>query len=723
VNRMASRPGKIPRAAWGSMLVLAALLAAPAGRAQDKSGCSFTLDQAMRSRGDPFTLSIANGPAAVGNTAVTLAARDGQAVRVEKPTYAAANGNIPAKVTGKIASSVALGSYTVDVEFEGMPCSSSDPKQRLSVVPSGNPEIHLEKFEPPHSYESRYVTFENAAAADAQAGSVKSRVAKLVLRGRGFQALPTDNVIFINSVPQSVIPGDCTTAGAADKAVSRQIVAQVVNGQEIDLCMVPVPENGELRVQVALGDQMSEPQIFRVFKYGKTSVALMSGVIAMALALLPLFLLSWVVHSYTISDQAYKLRLFFIDPETDTYSLSKLQFYLWTDAALFSYAYLFISRVLVQNSSWPDIPENLPGVIAVAAGTSISAQFITSSKGSKGAGALQPSFADFITSGGVVAPDRVQMLLWTFLGVGAFIIAALGQSPGEIQTLPTVPERLLYLMGLSSAGYLGGKLARKAGPVINEISVSPTSPDDAIMAAASASAGDAPDFTEAIAAAQPQPAGWGIPTNPHAQAVFTALADAVSAARAAQNTAEFANLLAVLPTLRQRAEAEALAAAQDLSGQPASVQDAAAAQAAAAALQEFCASVTQAIAQSAAFNMREAMEIPRIARTITIRGSNLSAEALLQIDRADLSFRMLMNSDGKHMPEIIAREESTPTFARVMQLSIDPANLEETDLNQVHAWFGTKGAHTFTLTNPDGQMAEMSFPLPPGEGQKAGTTS
>ena len=109
--------------------------------------------------------------------------------------------------------------------------------------------------------------------------------------------------------------------------------------------------------------------------------------------MLPLFLLSWVVHSYTISDQAYKLRLFFIDPETDTYSLSKLQFYLWTDAALFSYAYLFISRVLVQNGSWPDIPENLPGVIAVAAGTSISSQFITSSKGSKGAGALRPSFA------------------------------------------------------------------------------------------------------------------------------------------------------------------------------------------------------------------------------------------------------------------------------------------------------------------------------------------
>jgi hypothetical protein len=119
--------------------------------------------------------------------------------------------------------------------------------------------------------------------------------------------------------------------------------------------------------------------------------------------------------------------------------------------------------------------------------------------------------------------------------------------------------------------------------------------------------------------------------------------------------------------------------------------------------------------------MREAIEIPRIARTLTIRGSNLSAEALLQIDHGDLPFRMLLNSEGKHMPEIVAREDGTPTFARVLQLSIDPANLEDSDLKQFHAWFGTKGVRTFSLTNPDGQMAEMTFPLPPGEGQKAGT--
>ena len=106
MNRTGSRSVTIPHAALGSMLVLAALLAAPAGRAQDKSGCSFSVDQASRSRGDPFTLSVANGPAAAVNTAVTLAARNGQAMRVERPTYAAANGGVPVREIGKMRAAL-----------------------------------------------------------------------------------------------------------------------------------------------------------------------------------------------------------------------------------------------------------------------------------------------------------------------------------------------------------------------------------------------------------------------------------------------------------------------------------------------------------------------------------------------------------------------------------------------------------------------------------------
>lgn len=730
-----------------STMVLAAAIVTPQAYAQDAAACTFSVGQPQRSRGDPFTLTLTRSPADATSATVTLSrVAGGRSVAVENATYVPAKDSAPVTIVGNIGTSVDLGRYQVRVVAGTMPCYPVDPAVLLSVVPPGNPGLHLEPFDPAYSDAREYVSFIDQPANDASnlaktdpgksdvgktdaaksislpSAAVETRVTTLILRGHGFQPTLSDNVVYINSVPQQLSPGDCATLRADGKPVVRQMFAKVVGHEEMDICPVPVPDSGILRIQVGVADQLSDQQIFRVYPYGKARVGIESGLIALLLALLPLGLLHLVKGSYTISKQEYRLRLLFLDPETDSYSLSKLQFYLWTVASLFSYAYLFISRVHVQNSIWPDVPPNLPGVIAIAAGTTVSSVLVTASKGSKGAGPAQPGFADFITSGGVVAPDRVQMLLWTLFGVGAFIVTTLAQSPAEIQTLPTIPDNFLYLMGLSSAGYLGGKLARKAGPVINEISISPTDPDDAIVAAASTTA-ESPDFTDALAAAQAALQRCGAPSNAHAQGAVKALSDALSAARAAANTAEFGQLLQTLAELQSSAETEAAAIADAYQVQADLAQDAATAQAATGALEMFYAGITEAIAQTAASHLREALEIPRIPRAITIRGSNLSAEALLQIDHADLPFRMLLDSTGKQMPEILMREDATPSFARVLKLSIDPANLGESDLVQFHNWFGTKGRHTFTLTNPDGQMAEESFPLPPGEAQKSGSTS
>jgi hypothetical protein len=723
VHRTGSREFATSSLAFGAVLLLATLPAQLA-RAQDSAACTFSVGQPLRSRGDPFTLTLTRSPADAASAAVTLSrVASGNSVPVESVTYVPAKDGAPATIVGNIGSSVALGHYQVRVVIGMTPCYPSDPALPFSVVPPGNSALHLEPFDPAYSDAREYVSFTDKTDSDATPRPpVQTRVTTLILRGHGFQTTLSDNVVYINSVPQQLTEGDCAAVNTDGGPVARQVLAKVVSSEELDLCLVPVPANGILRVQVAVADQPSDQQIFRVYPYGKTRVGIESGVIALLLALLPLLLLRSVKGSYTISKEEYKLRLLFLDPETNSYSLSKLQFYLWTVASLFSYAYLFISRVHVQNAIWPDVPPNLPGVIAIAAGTTVSSVLVTASKGSKGAGPARPGFADFITSGGVVAPDRVQMLLWTLFGVGAFIVTTLAQSPAEIQTLPTIPDNFLYLMGLSSAGYLGGKLARKAGPVVNEISISPIDPDDAIVAAASTAA-DSPDFTDALAVAQAALQRCGSPSNGHAQAAVKALSDALSATRAAANTAEFGQLLETLARLQSSAETEAAAIADAYQAQADLAQDAATAQAATGAVEEFYASVTQAIAQTAAFHLREALEIPRIARVITIRGSNLSAEALLQIDHADLPFRMLLDSTGKQMPEIVAREDATPSFARVLKLTIDPSNLGESDLVQFHNWFGTKGSHTFSLTNPDGQMAEEGFSSPPGEAQKSGSTS
>jgi hypothetical protein len=84
--------------------------------------------------------------------------------------------------------------------------------------------------------------------------------------------------------------------------------------------------------------------------------------------------------------------------------------------------------------------------------------------------------SDFIASGGIVAPDRLQFVIWTIIGIATFLSIVMLSDPSSINDLPTIPPGFLQLMGISSAGYLAGKLVRKAGPTINAITVS-GSPD------------------------------------------------------------------------------------------------------------------------------------------------------------------------------------------------------------------------------------------------------
>lgn len=158
--------------------------------------------------------------------------------------------------------------------------------------------------------------------------------------------------------------------------------------------------------------------------------------------------------------------LLLLDPQTETYSLSRAQFIVWMMALGWAYVFLFAAQGLVQNIwTFPSL-EGFGATFLVSLGTLIAAQATSSVKGSKGAGEVHPSLADLFVHGGVMALERVQQVLWTIISVGMFLYVVY-KNYAETTLLPVIPNELLILMGISSVGYIGGKLARKAGPVIH----------------------------------------------------------------------------------------------------------------------------------------------------------------------------------------------------------------------------------------------------------------
>jgi hypothetical protein len=164
------------------------------------------------------------------------------------------------------------------------------------------------------------------------------------------------------------------------------------------------------------------------------------------------------------------LAFLFIEAPSNTFSLARAQLIVWTGAAILAGVYVATSQALVQGK-WqlPAIPEGLVPLLGISAGTAALSIGHKENRGSKGAGPPDPGLGDFITIGGILAPDRLQFFLWTILGVVGFVGATLAQDPATITNPPKIPENFLSLMGVSSLGYLAGKVARKPGPIVQQL--------------------------------------------------------------------------------------------------------------------------------------------------------------------------------------------------------------------------------------------------------------
>lgn len=152
------------------------------------------------------------------------------------------------------------------------------------------------------------------------------------------------------------------------------------------------------------------------------------------------------------------------------FSSAKLQFFLWTEVALFAYVFLFAAHALgpppvvckptdppaVCMPFAPRFPDNL----LILMGLSITA--VTASKARPQPLSLtsRPGFAQFFQdANGKLTLPKVQMLAWTFVAVGVYLYTALKSyaafhDPTGGTNYPDVDTALLALVGLGQGAFV-----------------------------------------------------------------------------------------------------------------------------------------------------------------------------------------------------------------------------------------------------------------------------
>ena len=235
----------------------------------------------------------------------------------------------------------------------------------------------------------------------------------------------------------------------------------------------PSRYEGLANFAIKVGNNTSNAQKITFSGMRSESLRWMAILVFLGLAAIIFALVRRGIRENRLAGEHYgPLAAFFLDRQTNSFSLSKFQIVAWTVVAVFGFVYLFLCRTFVQwNFTFPPIPEGLPTLLGVSAGTTVVATGITAQHGSKGAGPLHPSMADFISSGGIIAGDRFQFFVWTVVGCLGFLAIILSQDPAALTQLPDVNGTFLTLMGISSAGYLAGKLVRDPGPIIQLLTI------------------------------------------------------------------------------------------------------------------------------------------------------------------------------------------------------------------------------------------------------------
>ncbi len=188
--------------------------------------------------------------------------------------------------------------------------------------------------------------------------------------------------------------------------------------------------------------------------------------------------LLWLLHLAITGNHPWKL----VQGEDGRASTSKFQFWLWTVVAVFAYVVFTVARI--KQKTFAPIDTFPPGLLlamgfssttAVAA-KGITSSFVSSGRVAKTTATGGQSVSDLISDDSG-SPDLVkfQMLAWTFVAVGIFLVSlyehVYGPKP-DLKSLPDIDETLAVLMGIGHGSYLFNKLTLSSVPVVTGLSPS-----------------------------------------------------------------------------------------------------------------------------------------------------------------------------------------------------------------------------------------------------------
>lgn len=357
------------------------------------------------------------------------------------------------------------GTYRVGIALAGKPPSTftSSPIEVTRATPTisalSDATLYPSGF---NAADYTDLTIQGTGFAVASAGDPQQKDA--------FGNTPYDekNQILINDVPLDTCGASKTSTPYCSKSFS-------VNGNDtrtLTVSGIPRTLAGKVNISVKVGNAVSTSKELLLSGSPRYAPRLIATAILVAILLLAWRAAAKKVDVPLTSPTARirQWKTIFIDFDSNTYSLSRLQLVIWTFVALFGWIYLSVARSLIQSMvTFSDIPSGLPGVLFVSVGTSIAATGVASLKGGKSSGPFSPSFSDFYSVGGIIAPERAQFFLWTLVGAAGFIAFTLALDPATIQNLPTLPDGFLQLAGISAFGYVGGKVVRKTGPILKGV--------------------------------------------------------------------------------------------------------------------------------------------------------------------------------------------------------------------------------------------------------------